>query len=115
MIDCCQVTTTLGSREAAERLGMIVVQERLAACAQIVGPIASIYRWQGAVERADEWYCHLKTTRACFPALAARLAALHSYDVPEVIALPIVAASPAYLAWIEECVRSAPTPSPSEP
>jgi periplasmic divalent cation tolerance protein len=105
MTDCCQVTTTVDSRETAEHLAEVLVAERLAACAQVIGPLASVYRWRGAVERATEWYCHFKTTRARLPALEARLKALHPYEVPEVIAVPIVAGSADYLAWIEEGVR----------
>jgi periplasmic divalent cation tolerance protein len=82
-----------------------LVEERLAACVQVAGPIESTYRWKGKVERATEWYCHCKTTRARYPALEARVRELHPYDIPEIIVVPIVAALPAYLAWIEECVR----------
>ena len=64
------------------------------------GPLTSTYRWQGAVETAAEWYCHLMTTAERWPALEARLRALHPYDVPEIVALPIVAGSRAYLDWI---------------
>jgi periplasmic divalent cation tolerance protein len=103
--DCCQVTTTVATQADAERIAAALVGERLAACVQIVGPIASIYRWQGAVERADEWYCHCKTTRERYPALEARIRQLHPYEIPEIIAVPIMAALPAYLAWIEDCVR----------
>ncbi|HEU5169651.1 MAG TPA: divalent-cation tolerance protein CutA [Gemmatimonadales bacterium] len=105
MADCCQVTTTVDTRETAERIATALVEERLAACAQVAGPIASTYRWRGAVEHATEWHCHLKTTRARVPALEARVRELHPYDVPEIIALPIVAGHPAYLAWIEDSVR----------
>jgi periplasmic divalent cation tolerance protein len=103
--ECCQVTTTVASQADAERIAAALVAERLAACVQIAGPITSTYRWQGAVEQASEWYCHCKTTRARYPALEARLRQLHPYEIPEIIAVPIVAALPAYLAWIEECVR----------
>jgi periplasmic divalent cation tolerance protein len=113
MSDCCQVTTTVDSRASADRIARTLVEERLAACAQVVGPVHSTYWWQGRVESADEWYCHLKTTLARLPELQARLRALHPYDVPELIALPIAAGLPAYLAWIEESVR--PTPSRPEP
>jgi periplasmic divalent cation tolerance protein len=113
MTDCYQVTTTVNSRETAERIADALVRERLAACAQVLGPIRSTYWWQGRVEQADEWYCHLKTTRDRLPELEARLRALHPYDVPELIALPIVAGFPAYLDWIQDSVR--PTPSRPEP
>ena len=97
--------TTTDAREDAERLARDLVERRLAACVQVLGPISSTYRWRGATERATEWYCHCKTTRARYPALEARLRELHPYETPEIIALPIVAALPAYLAWIEECVQ----------
>ncbi|HET8625022.1 MAG TPA: divalent-cation tolerance protein CutA [Gemmatimonadales bacterium] len=103
--ECCQVTTTVATQAEAERIAGTLVKERLAACVQIAGPIASTYHWQGAVEHATEWYCHCKTTLARYPALEARLRALHPYETPEIIALPIVAALPAYLAWIEDSVR----------
>jgi periplasmic divalent cation tolerance protein len=103
--DCWQVTTTVATGAEAQRIAAALVEERLAACVQIAGPIASTYRWQGTVEQATEWYCHCKTTRARYPALEARLRELHPYETPEIIAVPIVAALPAYLAWIEECVR----------
>ena len=104
MTDCCQVTTTLPSRAAADDLAARVVEERLAACAQILGPLSSSYRWQGKVEQASEWFCHLKTTVARLPALEARIRALHPYDVPEIIAVPIMQASSAYLDWIHDSV-----------
>lgn len=105
MADCCQVTTTVATQADAERIAAALVEERLAACVQVAGPIISTYRWQGAVERVTEWHCHCKTTRARYPALEARLRELHPYETPEIIALPIVAGFPAYLAWIEEGVQ----------
>jgi periplasmic divalent cation tolerance protein len=102
---CCQVTTTLPDQGAAERLADRLIQDRLAACAQVVGPISSTYRWKEEVERASEWYCYLKTTLARLPALQARIRELHPYDVPEIIAVPILQGDPAYLEWIQEAVR----------
>jgi periplasmic divalent cation tolerance protein len=102
---CCQVTTTLPDLAAAERLASVLVEERLAACAQVVGSVSSTYRWQGATERARECYCHLKTTLDRFPALQVRIRELHPYEVPEIIALPIVEGNPGYLEWIRDAVR----------
>lgn len=104
MTPCWQVTTTLPDRALAERVAGELVGERLAACAQVTGPVASTYRWQGAVERAEEWYCHLKTTQARFPALRERLRQLHPYDTPEIIAIPLIDGDPEYLAWVREAV-----------
>lgn len=111
MTGCIQVTTTLPSQAAADRLAAQVVEHRLAACAQVVGPVSSTYRWEGRVETAQEWYCHVKTTGARLPALIAQVRQLHTYEMPEIVALPIVGGDPAYLRWIEESVAfTAPRP-----
>lgn len=85
---------------AAEQLVTRVVEERLAACGNIVPGVTSIYRWQGAVERADEVMIVLKTVPAAVERLTSRVAALHPYDVPEVIALPVTAGLDGYIDWI---------------
>jgi periplasmic divalent cation tolerance protein len=94
------VTVTAASQEEAERLAEDAVERRLAACAQVQGPIASTYRGEGRIEHAVEWYCHLKTTRTRAMALEARVRELHSYRNPEIVALPIVTGSAEYLRWI---------------
>jgi len=99
-----QVTTTLPDRDAANRIGRRLVEERLAACAQVVGPVASVYWWQGEVETAGEWYCHLKTTAERVEPLMARLRELHPYETPEIVALPITEGDPSYLRWIAASV-----------
>jgi periplasmic divalent cation tolerance protein len=99
-----QVTTTLPDRDTANRIGRRLVEERLAACAQVVGPVASVYWWQGEVETAGEWYCHLKTTAARVDALIARVRELHPYETPEIVALPVTEGDPAYLRWIASSV-----------
>ncbi len=101
---CCQLSTTLPDRAAAERLATILVEERWGACAQVVGPVESIYRWRDAVERATEWYCHLKTTLDRAPGARRRIRELHPYEIPEIIAVPIVDGDPDYLAWIASSV-----------
>ena len=103
--DLIVVTTTLPTEDGARRVAETLVAERLAACAQVQGPVHSVFRWQGAVDRATEWYCHLKTTRARFPALEARLRALHPYDVPEIIALPALLAHAPYARWVSETLQ----------
>jgi periplasmic divalent cation tolerance protein len=100
------VTTSIDAEEAAHRLAEAVVTERLAACAQVAGPITSVYRWQGAVERATEWSCACKTTPETARALVARLRELHPYQVPEILVTTAVDGSADYLAWIREQVRS---------
>jgi periplasmic divalent cation tolerance protein len=101
---CCQVTTTFPDQAGAQRAGATLVEERWAACAQVAGPVESTYRWEDTVERATEWYCHLKTTLARAPGLRARLRELHPYDTPEIIVLPVVDGDPDYLRWIEDSV-----------
>jgi periplasmic divalent cation tolerance protein len=102
--DCCQVTTTLPDRALADRVAADLVGGRLAACAQVIGPLTSTYRWEGRMETAEEWYCFLKTTEGRLPELRARLRELHPYEVPEIIAVPIADGDPAYLRWIRESV-----------
>jgi periplasmic divalent cation tolerance protein len=99
-----QVTTTVGSEEEADRIGAAVVERRLAACVQVIGPIASRYRWQGAVERSTEWMCVAKTSAARYAELEAAIRELHSYDEPEILATPIVAGSAGYLEWIGQAL-----------
>jgi periplasmic divalent cation tolerance protein len=94
------VLSTAGSRDEAERIASALVEERLAACINLVDGLTSIYRWQGAVERAAEVLLVIKTRRTSAARLIARLGALHSYDVPEAIVLPIAAGSRPYLQWL---------------
>lgn len=96
----CVVATTTDSAEAAGELARSAVEARLAACAQVVGPISSVYRWRGRVETAREWQVLFKTTR--YDDLAAHIGERHSYDLPEVVATPIVAGTAPYLNWIAE-------------
>jgi periplasmic divalent cation tolerance protein len=102
MSDFLQVTTTTGTREIADRIAIELVDLRLAACVQVSGPIQSTYRWQGKVVNSEEWLCAAKTSRAQLPAIQQLLKRLHPYEVPELIATPIVGGSDAYLRWLEE-------------
>jgi periplasmic divalent cation tolerance protein len=99
-----EVSVTTPDRALAEHIAAVLVGEGLAACVQVAGPIASTYRWQGAVERAEEWALRAKTTRAQLEALAARVAALHPYDLPEVLAFAAVGGGAAYLDWVRRSV-----------
>jgi periplasmic divalent cation tolerance protein len=96
------VLTTAGSRAEAERLATALVEARLAACVNLVGPVASIYRWRGAVERNEEVLLVIKTRQALVADVGACVKALHSYEVPELVALPVVAGARSYLAWLAE-------------
>jgi periplasmic divalent cation tolerance protein len=100
MSDCIQVVTLVGDRGAADAIARRLVEERLAACVQIVGPVTSTYRWQGKIEQAEEWMCVIKTVGELFSRVEQSIRQVHSYELPEIIATPIVAGSPAYLAWV---------------
>ncbi|HEY1621179.1 MAG TPA: divalent-cation tolerance protein CutA [Streptosporangiaceae bacterium] len=100
-----QVQTTTDSRAEAIELGNAAVAARLAACAQVTGPIASTYWWEDTIERSEEWLILLKLPADRFDELAEFLAQRHSYDEPEIIATPIVAGSEAYLAWVHDETR----------
>ena len=100
------VLVTCGSRREAAKIARRVVERRLAACVNVLqAPVLSLYRWKGKVERAREFLLLMKTSRSRLGALRAEVQRLHSYDLPEFIALPIVDASPRYLAWLEDCLR----------
>ncbi len=101
------VYITAGSADEAERIAAALVEERLAACVNVVSPITSIYRWQGAIHRDAEVLLLAKTRRALFQRVVARVKTLHSYQVPDIVALPIVDGSEDYLRWIDETTGSA--------
>jgi periplasmic divalent cation tolerance protein len=106
MTDYIQVLTTTGSEEEAERISTSLVDRRLAACVQVVGPVSSRYRWQGKVEHEREWLCLIKTATSRYDELEAAIRELHSYDEPEIVATPIIAGSAGYLAWLSESLQS---------
>lgn len=87
--------------QTATRIARALVDERLAACVQVLPGMVSTYRWQGAVQVADEVLLLIKTSRACLQALEARLPALHPYDLPELIVLEAVGGLDRYLHWVE--------------
>jgi periplasmic divalent cation tolerance protein len=97
--------TTVSSREEAKRMARALVEERVAACVNIVGGCDSIYRWQGAVEEAAEVLLLIKTNMEKIDALEAAVRRLHSYDVPEFLILQIDGGSAAYLAWLRESLE----------
>lgn len=101
MTDKIFVQTTCSSAEEAEKVARHILDRRLAACATISAPVRSIYHWRGAVEDALEYVVTFKTRRDLFDRLSADLRAVHSYETPEIVALPVVAASPEYLEWMD--------------
>ena len=96
------VFTNLPDRAAAERIADALVTEGVAACVNVLGECASVYRWQGKVERAREVPLLIKTSRAAYPQLESALRKLHPYELPEIIALPVSAGLPEYLNWVAQ-------------
>jgi periplasmic divalent cation tolerance protein len=100
----CLVWVSAGSEAEAIAIAQALVRENLAACASIT-PVTSVYTWQSELCQTQEWQLSIKTKRACFEALKHRVAELHSYEVPEIIATPIEAGSQNYLSWIDANVH----------
>ena len=96
--------TTVGSADDAERIARALVERRLAACVNVVPGVVSIYRWQGAVERDEERLLVIKTREERLEPLRQALVALHPYELPALVALPIAGGHPPYLAWLDESV-----------
>jgi periplasmic divalent cation tolerance protein len=100
MPEYIEVHSTTASRDEADKICAAAVESRLAACAQVTSPIRSTYWWKGKIERAEEYFLMMKTTRDKFGALAALIRANHSYEVPDIVAVPILDGTADYLAWI---------------
>ena len=99
------VLTGTSSRQEAQAIVDAAIAQRLAAAAQVIGPVASTYRWDGAIAHTDEWLCLIKTTAPLYDALEQTIRALHSYTLPGILAIPVVAGSAPYLAWLGQEVR----------
>lgn len=100
--DFIVVSTTLPNENDAQRLAQHLVEQQLAACVHVIGPLASVYRWQGAVESAQEWTCQAKVRASRFDKVSQVISEHHPYDVPEIIATPLVATTAAYGKWLDE-------------
>jgi periplasmic divalent cation tolerance protein len=100
------VLTTCADENEAEKLARALLDDRLAACVSVIPRMRSFYHWKGAIESADECLLLIKSSRESFEALSATLRKLHSYEVPEVLALPVVDGEPNYLNWLESNIRS---------
>ncbi|MBA4017260.1 MAG: hypothetical protein C0483_08810 [Pirellula sp.] len=105
MADYLFVFSTFSNRAEAEAVAAELVDRRLVACAQVSAPVLSVYRWQGNTERTEETTLTLKTRSEKWPEVEAALLQLHPYDTPEIVAVPIVAGSAAYLRWIDESLK----------
>ena len=108
MTEYIQVVTTTERKEDAERIARALVEQRLAGCVQVLGPITSTYRWKGAVETAEEWQCVAKTRRDLYAQMDEAIRKVHPYEVPEILAVPIIAGSAGYVAWLEEQLKGPP-------
>ena len=95
-----QVVTTTDKREDAEKIAKALVEQRLVGCVQIIGPIESTYWWKGNMETAQEWLCLMKTNKNLYDELDTAIKAIHPYETPEIVAMPIVAGSHDYLQWL---------------
>ena len=101
MADYVQVITTTEKKGDAERIARALVEARLAACVQVLGPITSTYWWKGEIETAEEWQCVAKSRGDLFAQIDEAVREIHPYEVPEILAVPIAAGSESYLAWLE--------------
>ena len=100
-----QVVTTVDNRQEASRIARRLVDEGLAACVQILGPIESVYRWKGSIETADEWQCVIKTEERNWNSVVELIDMIHPYEVPEIISLPILGGSREYLDWLDDQIK----------
>ena len=105
MNDYIQVATTVATEEDAGRIAGLLVEKRLAACVQVIGPMTSHYRWQGKTETAGEYLCLAKSRAALYPEIEAAIKAIHPYEIAEIIAVPIIAGSKEYLACLAAEVK----------
>jgi periplasmic divalent cation tolerance protein len=107
MTEFILVLTNTPSPEEAQVIADTVVTSHLAAAVQIIGPVKSVYHWQGNLEKAEEWICLLKTSRELYPEVERTIQALHSYELPGILAIPIIAGSEPYLAWYQAQLKQA--------
>jgi len=105
MKEYIQITTITGSKENAEKIANELVQNRYAACVQIVGPITSVYWWKEIVEKAVEWLCIVKTRRDLYEAVESSIQRNHAYEVPEIMAIPFAEGYEGYISWLDGELR----------
>ena len=106
MVKYIQVTTTTEKKEEAIKIARMLVEKRLAACVQVVGPVFSTYRWKGSIEQAEEWQCLIKSRQDLFEQLTEAIKAVHPYATPEIIATEISVGSDGYLEWLHDNLTS---------
>ncbi len=93
------------NQESAERIANHLVENRLAACVNISSPVKSVYRWQGAIETADEYMLFIKTTASSYDELELAILSVHPYELPEIVAVPVETGLQNYLGWIDQCTK----------
>jgi len=108
-MDVCVLLVTCPDPRVAESIARALVEERLAACGNVLGPLTSVYRWKGRMHRDSEVLLLLKTRRALVRLCTKRVKSLHPYELPEIIAVPVVGGLPSYLAWVDSETRPAPS------
>ena len=96
-----QALTVTREKKEAEKIARTIVEQRLAGCAQVLGPIMSTYWWDGKVEEVEEWLCIMKSRGDLYSELESTICLIHSYDVPEILAVPVTKGSKSYLSWLE--------------
>jgi periplasmic divalent cation tolerance protein len=102
MADYIQVVTTTQRKEDAQTIARALVEQRLAACVQVLGPITSTYRWEGQIVTGQEWQCWAKSRRGLYERIEEAIRRLHPYEVPEILAVEVFAGSRGYLAWLDK-------------
>jgi len=107
------VLTTTDSEALGEKIARELVERRLAACVNLVGPVQSVYRWEGKIVRSEERLLIVKTSADRFQEVASAIRELHTYDVPEVLALPLADGDERYLSWLGGCLRDEDEPDPA--
>src|SRR5262245_31186032 len=100
-----QVVTATNTKDDAQRIASAIVEQRLAGCVQVIGPIMSTYRWEGKIETAEEWLCLIKSKESVYSRLEEAIRDMHRYDVPEILAMPVTAGSRRYLDWLDGEIR----------
>lgn len=100
-----QILTTVATKQEGEELALALLKKRLAACVQLLGPMTSFYWWQGKITRSEEWLCVAKTRASLYKQAEEVIRAAHSYEVPEIIAVPILYGSEGYLRWLATEVK----------
>ena len=101
MSEYIQVVTTTEKQDDALAIGRALIEQRLAACVQVVGPVTSVYRWKGQIETGQEWQCWAKSRQDCYGRIEQAVREHHPYEEPEILAVPITAGSASYLAWLD--------------